>query len=156
MCAKTSQHQSISNPDEQCAYNGSGVLCGECEPGLSLVLATSNCRECSNLYLLLVIPFALAGILLVALILVLNITIATGTIYGLIFYANIVVSNKAIFFSSLNNFLSVFVSWVNLDLGIEDMLLRWNELSSKSAPSSCLSRLPVSFNVSYYYFEQVL
>ncbi len=96
-----------------------GVLCGECVAGLSLVLATSNCKECSNLYLLLLIPFALAGILLVALILVLNITIATGNIHGIIFYANIVAANRAIFFPSLNNFLTIFVSWVNLDLGID-------------------------------------
>ncbi len=118
-CVEKPVNISLSNPDEQCAYNRSGVLCGECEPGLSLVLATSNCKECSNLYLLLLIPFALAGILLVALILVLNITIATGNIHGLIFYANIVAANRAIFFPSLNNFLTVFISWVNLDLGIE-------------------------------------
>ena len=118
-CVQKPVNISLSNPDEQCAYNRSGVLCGECEPGLSLMLATSNCKVCSNLYLLLLIPFALAGILLVALILVLNITIATGNIHGLIFYANIVAANRAIFFSSLNNFLTVFVSWVNLDLGIE-------------------------------------
>ncbi|XP_064388868.1 uncharacterized protein LOC135336920 [Halichondria panicea] len=118
-CVQKPVNISLSNPDEQCAYNRSGVLCGECEPGLSLMLATSNCKKCSNLYLLLLIPFALAGILLVALILVLNITIATGNIHGLIFYTNIVAANRAIFFPSLNNFLTVFVSWVNLDLGIE-------------------------------------
>ena len=67
----------------------------------------------------MLIPFALAGILLVALILVLNITIATGNIHGLIFYANILAANRAIFLPNLNNFLTVFVSWVNLDLGIE-------------------------------------
>ncbi len=110
---------SLSNPDEQCAYNRSGVLCGECEPGLSVMFATSNCKECSNLYLLLLIPFALAGILLVALILVLNITIATGNIHGLIFYANIVAANRVIFLLNITNFLTVFISWVNLDLGIE-------------------------------------
>ncbi|XP_064389300.1 uncharacterized protein LOC135337313 isoform X2 [Halichondria panicea] len=118
-CVEKPVNISLSNPDEQCAYNRSGVLCGECEPGLSLVLATSNCQKCSNFSLLLLIPFALAGILLVALILVLNFTIATGNIHGLIFYANIVAANRAIFFPSLNNFLTVFVSWVNLDLGIE-------------------------------------
>ena len=118
-CVQKPVNISLSNPDKQCAHNRSGVLCGECEPGLSLVLVTSRCKECSNLYLLLLIPFALAGILLVALILVLNITIATGNIHGLIFYANIVAANRAIFFPSLNNFLTVFVSWVNLDLGIE-------------------------------------
>ena len=83
------------------------------------MLATSNCKECSNLYLLLLIPFALAGISLVALILMLNITIATGNIHGLIFYANIVAANRAILFPTLNNFLTVFISWVNLDLGTE-------------------------------------
>ncbi len=87
---------SLSNPDEQCAYNRSGVLCGKCKSNFSLVLVTSNCKECSNLYLLLLIPFALAGILLVGLILLLNITIATGNIHGLIFYANIVAANRAI------------------------------------------------------------
>ncbi|XP_064385854.1 uncharacterized protein LOC135334562 [Halichondria panicea] len=118
-CVEKPVNISLSNPDEQCGNNRSGVLCGECEPGLSLVLATSKCRECSNLYLLLLIPFALAGILLVALVLVLNITIATGNIHGLIFYANMVAANRTIFFPNLDNFLTVFVSWVNLDLGIE-------------------------------------
>ena len=121
---------SLSSPDEQCAYNRSGVLCGECEPGLSLVLATSRCKECSDLYLLLLIPFALAGILLVALLFVLNITVATGKIHGLIFYANILAANRSIFLPNLSNFLTVFVSWVNLDLGIETCF--YNGMSSQS------------------------
>ncbi len=123
------------------------------------MLATSRCAQCPDVYLLLliIIPFALAGILLVALILVLNITIATGKIHGLIFYANILAANRAIFFPSLSNFLTVFVSWVNLDLGIETCLLvQWNELSSESAPSTCLSSLHVSSDVlNNNHFEQV-
>ncbi len=118
-CVEKPVDISLRNPDEQCAYNRSGILCGECESNFSLVLATSKCKECSNLYLILLIPFALAGILLVALILALNITIETGNIHGLIFYANVVAANRAIFFPNLNNFLTVFVSWVNLDLGME-------------------------------------
>ena len=118
-CVEKPVNISLSNSDEQCAYNRSGVLCGECQSGLSLVLATSNCKECSDPYPLLLIPFTLAGILLVALILVLNITIATGNIHGLIFYANILAANRVIFLVNVNNFLTVFVSWVNLDLGIE-------------------------------------
>ena len=106
--------------DRQCAFNRSGILCGECQQGLSLVLATSRCKECSNIYLLLLIPFALAGIVLVVFILLFNITIATGTIHGLIFYANVLAANKAIFLPfTTPNFLTVFISWVNLDLGIE-------------------------------------
>ena len=53
-CVQKPVNISLSNREKQCAYNRSGVLCGECEPGLSLVLAIimSNCKECSNLYLL--------------------------------------------------------------------------------------------------------
>ncbi len=104
--------------DRQCAHNRSGVLCGECEQGLSLILATSKCKECSNIYLLLLIPFALAGIVLVTFILAFNITIATGNVHGLIFYANVLAANKAVFLP-FDNVLTVITSWVNLDLGIE-------------------------------------
>ena len=117
--------------DRQCAFDRSGVLCGECQQGLSLVLATSRCKECSNIYLLLLIPSALAGIVLVVFILLFNITIATGTIHGLIFYANVLAANKAIFLPfTTPNFLTVFVSWVNLDLGIETCF--YNQMSSQS------------------------
>ena len=106
--------------DRQCAFDRSGVLCGECQQGLSFVLGTSRCKECSNIYLFLLIPFALAGIVLVVFILLFNITIATGTIHGLIFYANVLAANKAVFLPfTTPNILTVFISWVNLDLGIE-------------------------------------
>ncbi len=104
--------------DQQCAFNRSGILCGECEEGLSLVLATSKCEECSNIFLMLIIPFALAGILLVLLILVFNLTVATGSIHGLIFYANMLAANRSVLLP-FQNFFTVFISWVNLDLGIE-------------------------------------
>ena len=47
----------LSNPDEQCASNRAGILCGACQPGFSLALGTSQCLQCSNIYLLLLIPF---------------------------------------------------------------------------------------------------
>ena len=114
----------LYNQQEQCAFNRSGVLCGACRPGLSLVLGTSQCKQCSNLYLLLLIPFALAGVVLVLLLLKCNLTISTGTINGLIFYANIIQATKTAFFptssnSTLVHILSVFIAWLNLDLGIE-------------------------------------
>ena len=106
--------------DKQCAFNRSGVLCGECQQGLSLVFASARCLECTNYYLFLIIPFALMGIALVTLILVLNMTVAEGTINGLIFYANILAANRPIFLPFKSpNFLTVFISWLNLDWGIE-------------------------------------
>lgn len=92
--------------------------------GLSLAFGTSQCLDCSNVSLVLMIPFILAGVALVFFLLKCNITVSTGTINGLIFYANIIRVNTAIFFpsgevSSLTTFLSTFVAWVNLDLGIQ-------------------------------------
>ena len=111
----------LSTPDEQCSSSRSGILCGACQPGLSQVLGTSNCKECSNLWLLLVFAFTFAGVLLVAGLMMLNITVSTGTINGLIFCANIVRANTATFFPDKagNTFLSWFIAWLNLDVGIE-------------------------------------
>ena len=36
--------------DRQCAFNRSGVLCGECQQGLSLVLATSKCVRIAQIF----------------------------------------------------------------------------------------------------------
>ena len=123
-CKNNDNKVSLQNPDDQCAFNRSGILCGACKPGLSLALGTSQCLQCPNTYLLLIIPFALAGIGLVLLLLKCNLTVSIGTINGLIFYANIVRSNQTIFFphgttSSVSAFFFVFIAWINLDLGIE-------------------------------------
>ena len=62
----------------------------------------------------------LAGIALIASLLVLNMTVAVGTLNGLIFFANIVYVNKSILFPfQETNFITVFVSWLNMELGID-------------------------------------
>ena len=121
-CVQKPVNISLSSPDsadEQCAYNRTGRLCGMCKD-LSLVFGSSRCQECSSYYIFLLIPFALAGIALVVFILLFNMTVATGTIQGLIFYANILTANRSLLLPFVTpNFLTVFVSWLNLDLGIE-------------------------------------
>ena len=103
-----------------CASNRSGKLCGTCEDGLSLSLGSSRCMSCSNNWLMLVVVFALAGIALVAFILICNLTVVTGTINGLTLYANIVAANQSIFFPfDKTSILTVFIAWLNLDFGIE-------------------------------------
>ena len=119
-CKETPIKISLNEIDKQCANNRSGILCGECLEGLSLVLATSICKECPNTFLFLIIPFSLAGIALVIFLLVFNITIATGSFHGLIFFTNMLATSKEIFLPFITpNFLTVFTSWVNLDVGIE-------------------------------------
>lgn len=110
----------LDNPDVQCAPGRSGMLCGECTHNHSLLLGGSKCAECSNLYLLLIIPFALAGVALIMFLSFLKLTVATGTINSLILYANFVQVNKRAFFPTDSpNPLTVFIAWMNLDFGIE-------------------------------------
>ena len=110
----------LNDTDLQCAYNRSGLLCGSCQPGLSLVLGSNRCLRCSNNYLSLLIVFAVAGITLVLFLLACKLTVASGTINGLVFYANVVFLNKSTFFPvGAMNPLTVFIAWLNLDFGIE-------------------------------------
>ena len=123
-CKPYTVNISIKHPDEQCNFNRTGVLCGACPHGLSVVLGSSRCLPCSNIYLLLLIPFALTGLLLVLFLIGCNLTVSEATINGLLFYANIIYVNKAIFFQGkhipvLTDILTVFIAWLNLDLGIE-------------------------------------
>ena len=85
----------------QCANNRSGLLCGCCKQGYSLVLGNSQCVEnnmqCTNNYLALLILYAVMGVALVFLLLVCIPRVATGTLSGLVFYANIVGDHRTIF-----------------------------------------------------------
>ena len=119
----------LTHPETQCAFDHYGTLCGACKPNFSLALGGSQCLSyCSNKYLLLLFAFILAGFALVFFIKILNLTVSQGTINGLIFYANIVAANRSIFFPAQHNnflsFLSVFISWLNLDLGIETCFIK--------------------------------
>ena len=71
----------------------------------------------------MIIVFILAGFILVIILFTCKITVAAGTISGLLFYANIVSVNRAVFFPPAeNNIWTVFIAWLNLDFGIETCL----------------------------------
>ena len=130
-CKQTAMQLNLNDPDKQCALNHTGILCGACTSHLSLVIGSSRCLECHDDYhVLLLIAFAAAGVLLVLFINVLNVTVAMGTINGLIFYANIIWANQSVLFpphnqtSSLLLSLKVFTAWLNLDLGIETCFIQ--------------------------------
>ena len=119
-CVNDSVNITLSDPDVQCHEGRIGALCGTCKQNFSLALGSLNCLPCSNAYLALIIPFALSGIILVVVLLLLHLTVAAGTINGLIFYANIIQANHQAFFPrSAINFFTVFIAWLNLDFGIE-------------------------------------
>ena len=110
--------------DAQCNYERSEILCGVCKKGLSLSLGSSKCIECPSYWPLLLIGIVisafLAGIVLVIVLLCLNLTVAKGTLNGIILYANIIHANRNTFLTfSKPNFATVFISWINMELGID-------------------------------------
>ena len=119
-CTSRKMYIAVDDNDQQCNNNRAGLLCGHCGQNFSLVLGTNRCLQCSNDYLWLTVAFAFAGVALVLLLFVLRLTVAVGTINGLLFYANVFAVNSATFLQPQNtNILTVFIAWLNLDLGIE-------------------------------------
>ena len=110
--------------ETQCSYSRTGVLCGSCRGKSSLSLASSRCLPCHSHWpavcVIIFVAAILAGILIVIALLALNMTVSVGLINAFIFYANIVSAGSAVFFpSSEPSFPSVFVAWLNLEIGID-------------------------------------
>ena len=119
-CVNDAKVFCLNNTDIQCEFNRSGLLCGRCKEGYSLVIGTHKCMRCTNIHLALLVLFAMIGVALIFLLLVCKLTVATGTLSGVVFYANIVGANRTIFLPiKSTDPLSVFVAWINLDFGIE-------------------------------------
>ena len=120
-CLPYSTNINLLHPDLQCQFNRTGILCSQCQHPLSMVFASSRCMKCTNVHVLITIIVIVAGIVLVVLLYLLNLTVTNGTINGIIFYANIVSINDSVFLVNDNVFkpLRVFISFTNLDLGIE-------------------------------------
>ena len=110
--------------DLQCADNRSGLLCSTCKPGLSLSLGSSRCIRCPDHwpinFAVIITCACLAGLLLVAFLLIFNLTVAVGTLNAIIFYSNIVFANQSTFFpSTTSKFVTIFISWLNLEIGFD-------------------------------------
>ena len=119
-CNRSNISFDIMAPDRQCMPNRAGILCGQCQSHLSIMLGSNHCGTCSNWYIFLLSVFALAGIMLVAVLMFFNLSVSVGTINGLLFYANMVKLNETFFFPYGSvPVVSQFISWLNLDLGIE-------------------------------------
>ena len=72
---------------------------------------------------------------------VLNLTVAIGTLNGIIFYAHVVAANSKILFPfSAPNYATVIVAWLNMEFGIdacffEEMDAYWKLWLQLSFPS---------------------
>ena len=131
----------LNNPDgsdAQCAFNRIGLLCSTCRPPLSLSVGSSRCLPCLDnwpkIFIATLLGAGICGIAFVVIILVLNVNIAVGTLNGLVFYMNIVTSNSIIYHSATsasNDFFSIFIAWLNLELGIDTCFYKGLDTYSK-------------------------
>ena len=114
----------VNGTDAQCANNRSGILCGLCKSGLSLSFGSSRCLPCPKRWYLYFIGMCILilflGVFLVASLMFLNMTVAVGTINGLIFYSNIINADGNTFPST--RFFSVMTSLLNVKIGIDTCL----------------------------------
>ena len=120
-CLPHSSYLTFSAPNSQCQISRGGILCGQCQQGLSTVFSSSHCQQCSNVYILLTVPIAVAGLVLVLLLFILNLTVTDGTINSFVLYVNIISINTPVFFTEEDKFTPsyLFISLANLDLGIQ-------------------------------------
>ena len=118
-CIPHSVKLDLTFPNSQCQYRRCGVLCGHCQPGLSAVFGSSACKHCSNTFLWLIIPIGIAGLMLVLLLFILNLTVADGNVNSFLLAVNIISINSSIFFPEKQSIVYTFISLANLDLGIE-------------------------------------
>ena len=107
-----------------CFSNREGVLCGSCTESYSVVFGSGDCYKCSNKSLWTILLYTVAGPLLIYLLYSLRLTLTTGTLNGIIFYAqaaNVGVLEVLLLYTdhhhALSRFISIFLSFLNLNLG---------------------------------------
>ena len=119
-CLPHSSHLNLSNPDSQCQFKRTGLLCGQCKQGLSTVFGSSQCKLCSNDNFSIILPVVVvAGIALVTLLIIFKLTVANGYANMFIFYANIISINASLLFPVKPSLPFVLISLTNLDLGVQ-------------------------------------
>ena len=110
----------VTDPFSICESNKMGILCSQCQHNMSVVFGSTECRPCSDLWLITIVGYALSGLLLVAIMLALPLTISEGPLAGIIIAMNITSVSTIDYLDSNNWFVytaRVFVSLMNLNLG---------------------------------------
>ena len=85
-CSSVINKLSLGRPGDLCNGGHTGILCGHCHGNHSVIFGSSKCQVCTDMWLITLVMFAVLGVLLVAALFFLNLTVTQGT---LIFYANI-------------------------------------------------------------------
>ena len=119
-CKPTFTSVDITQLDYLCVYSKTGILCGQCQANLSVVFGITDCKRCSNIWLLTLIGYGISGVVIVTVLLTLHLTIAAGPLAGIILTCNIITVSTIDYLQGNEFFLyamRVFVSLMNLNLG---------------------------------------
>ena len=120
-CQRGLSYLNMTDPLSLCTDTKEGFLCSQCRPGLSVVFGTSQCMECSDIWMLTIIGYALSGILLVAIMLYLPLTISEGPLASIIIAMNLTAASTFDLQEERQGWflyaVRVCVSMVNLSLG---------------------------------------
>ena len=103
-----------------CKNNRIGIMCGQCDNGLSLVFGSEECHQCSNYWILSLIFYAIGGVGLVLTLFSINLTISSGMLGGIIFFANMsLISLHSDLLSDklYTQPIKIMMSFLNLNLG---------------------------------------
>ena len=122
--------------------NHIGLPYEKCKDGCTMAIGSNKCIEnsdklCTDFLAAFIILFLAAGILLVLVIKILNLTVSQGAVHGLIFYANVAWAYESLFSSENCNHivcqvLRMFIAWINLDFGHTVCLLKNFDLYTKT------------------------
>ena len=115
----TLQDISAEHTTKQCntVNRRRGFFCSECTKGYSTTFGGFKCIECSNVWLLLIFIYALAGPLLLTLLFAFNLTIVHGAINGILLYVNIVYLYDDYLQEHANGILYIVFSLLNFGTG---------------------------------------
>ena len=124
-----------------CIDSREGALCGSCIGKSSTVFGSNKCFLCSNWSLFTIVFYVSAGPLLVFLLFSVELTISTGTINGLIFFANMWNTGFSEILKYQNQYFwcdltQIYISFLNLGLGfplcfydgMDEMVKSWLQL----------------------------
>ena len=118
-CSLTAKYNA-SKTDSLCLYERKGIMCGTCPNSLSTVFGSDKCLHCSNIWLTTIVGYAVAGLLLVLMLFVLEMTVSSGILGGLVFFANMCIVNehdRILSDSAYTRPFSIALSLLNLNLG---------------------------------------
>ncbi len=122
--------------DSQCSDYRTGVVCGMCQKNYSITIGSNICRDCREFNLiyafLIIMGIITFHMMIVIILFLLDLNITDGTLSGLLFYANIVNSKPDLFHFSHHKYLTIALSWFNLDIGFSFCMYKGLDMYIKS------------------------